>query len=91
MASGRRAVAAVLPIAVALQDGAVLSRTSSGVVPTGKCKFPMLGLSSFSWRAVRKRIFLASPLLIILFPALSSVRPLHHLFLVGNACVLSRH
>lgn len=45
--------------------------------------------------AVRKRIFLASlPLLLILITlllALSSVRPLNHLFLVGNPCLLPKH
>lgn len=41
--------------------------------------------------AVRKGIFLASLLLITLLPALSSMRPLHHWFLVGSAYVLSKH
>lgn len=41
--------------------------------------------------AVRNGIFLASLLLITLLAALSSVRPLHQLFLVGSACILSKH
>ena len=44
--------------------------------------------------AVRKRIFLASLflllILITLLPALSSVRPLNHLFLVGSPCLLPK-
>jgi len=44
--------------------------------------------------AVRQRIFLASLflllLLITLLPALSSVQPLNHLFLVGSRCLLPK-
>lgn len=50
-ASGGWAQAAALPTSVGLQDGTVLSGMFSGVVPIGNCKFPVLGLSSLSWRA----------------------------------------